>query len=382
MRLAKITALACLIPLFICACADSENAGESSTVTSAEAVLSEAPDTRAEEIKEAEKMINSVDGLKYVMTEEPYNFTGRWFEKEIDGVTHHVTVNDGSELYFAVYGTDGIEVNFTVITSLKTPYFAYSIDGAAPVRQLITEPHIALPDSGAHLIRIIADGMTESENKFNGEAGFAFRDVEVNGGKLIGIKPLNKVIMFFGDSITEGVRALSMDADSDGNSATHSYPWYCCERLGAVPVNVGFAASGIVGAGSFAPCLDAIDKLSATRSTDDIPAPDVIVLAHGHNDIYFSKSDFDWRYKAVLDRLHEKYPDSKLFVLIPYAQVHAEDIRECVAGRDYITLIETEGWDPATTDGIHLSAVGAKYAGKKLAEALEASLGADFFKVG
>ncbi len=350
--------------------AESFSAGEALTASL---------DTRAIEIQEVEKMLDCADGIQYEFSDSKYNFTGRWYEKEIDGISHYITVNDGSELYFAAYGTNTVDIYFTVITEKKTPYFAYSIDGSEPVRQLITESAIPLPDKGAHIIRIITDGITESERKFSGEIGFAFREADAGNGKIIGIKPVSKTIMFFGDSITEGVRALSMDADSDGNSATHSYPWYCCRSLGAIPVNVGFAASGIVGAGSFAPCLETIDKLSATRNTDSIPAPDIVILAHGHNDIYFSSADFVPRYNAVLRRLHEKYPDTKIVILIPFSQTHAEDIRSCASEFEFIKLIETDGWNPATTDGIHLSAAGAKTAGFKLASELEKIFGEDYF---
>lgn len=352
---------------------------ESTSDGTTESQTTEAPDTRPTEIREVDQMLQEMTAFRYELADETYAFAGRWFEKEIDGVRHHVTVNAGSELYFAIHGTKKMAVNFTLITAKATPFYAVSIDGGEPVRYLITEPKITLPDDGAHVIRIIADGLTESEDKFNGEIGFAFKDVDPCGGTLVGIRPVGKTIMFFGDSITEGVRALNMNADSNGNSASHSYPFYCAKALGAVPINVGFAASGTVGAGSFAPCLVAIDQLSAHRTTDELPAPDVVVMAHGHNDVHFKESDVTPRYNAVLDRLHEKYPDAKLFVLIPYSQTHADTIRACCEGRDYITIIETEGWDPATTDGVHLSAIGARSAGKKLAAELKKHLGEDFF---
>ena len=376
-----------MIPLFLFSCA--QNAASDSETTEAVAketepeteseVVTEPPDDRPIEIREVDALLQRLTDFRYVLSEEPVSFSGRWFEKEIDGVPHHVTVNAGSELYFAVYGTDQILVNFTEITVLKTPYFAVSVDGNEPVRQLITEPSVGLPDEGAHVLRIVADGLTESENKYNGEIGFAFRDVDPCGGVLVGIRPTGRTIMFFGDSITEGVRALNMNADSDGNSASHSYPWYCAKALGAVPINVGFAASGTVGAGSFAPCLTAIDWLSATRPVEDLPEPDVIVLAHGHNDVFFKEADVAPRYRAVLDRLAEKYPDSRLFVLIPFSQTHADTIRACCEGRDFVTIIETADWNPSTTDGVHLNAVGTSSAGNKLAKALRRELGDAFF---
>ena len=363
---------AILIPALLTGCA----VGGGETGESGMSEISTAESGKTTEVT-TEKNDSDVtaDGIRYIPSEDDVSFSGRWFEKEIDGVMHHVTVNDGSELYFAVSGTDRVSVNFTVITEQKTPYFAVSVDGKEPVRQKITDPEVRLPDTGRHILRVITDGITESEKKFTEERGFAFRGVDPCGGVLEGVKPDAKTVMFFGDSITEGVRALSMDADSDGNSATHSYPWYCCLKLGMIPVNVGFAASGVVGAGSFAPCLDALDRLSASRTTDGIPAPDIVVVAHGHNDVWFKDTDVRPRYRAVLERLHEKYPDAVIISLIPFSQTHAQTISECAAEYDFVHLISTEGWNPDTTDGIHLNAAGAKSAGERLADEISKIIG-------
>ena len=363
----KIICLLLCLAVFAVSCAktDAETGGSSGTTE-----------------KEVDNMIRTADGLVFERTgDEKINFIGRWFEKEIDGANHHVTVNDGSELQFAVSGTETVTVGFTVITSLKTPYYAYMIDGSDPVRKLITDGDIALPDTGEHIIRIITDGITEGEAKYKGEIGFAFSGADAHGGEIIGIKALNKVIMFMGDSITEGVRALNMSADSDGNSATHSFPWYTAAKLNSIAVNCGFAASGTVGAGSFAPFLDTVNRLSETRE-NDIPAPDVVVVNYGHNDVYFKDTDVMPRYKAALDALHAKYPDAPVFVVIPFSQTHAETIRACCEGRDYVTVVETEGWNPATTDGVHLSSLGANRVGVRLAAAIRQTLGDGFFDAG
>lgn len=363
----KIICLLLCLAVFAVSCAktDAETGGSSCTTE-----------------KEVDNMIRTADGLVFERTgDDKINFIGRWFEKEIGGVNHRVTVNDGSEFQFAVSGTETVTVVFTVITSLKTPYYAYMIDGSDPERKHITDGDISLPDTGEHVIRIITDGITESESKYKNEIGFAFRDIDAHGGTVIGIKPLNKTVMFMGDSITEGVRALSMDADSDGNSATHSYPWYCASRLGAIAINCGFAASGTVGAGSFAPFLDTVNRFSETRE-NSMPAPDVIVINYGHNDVYFNESDVTPRYNAALDALRTKYPDAPIFVLIPFSQTHADTIRECCAGRDYITVVETNGWNPSTTDGIHLNSLGANSVGVRLAAVIRQTLEDGFFYAG
>ena len=82
------------------------------------------------------------------------------------------------------------------------------------------------------------------------------------GGSIVGIRPTEKVIFFYGDSITEGVRALGMSANSDGNSATNAYSWQCAETLGVTPYLIGYGASGIIMPGSFNTMLNAIDPVT------------------------------------------------------------------------------------------------------------------------
>ena len=116
----------------------------------------------------------TVNDRTYDILEEstPY-FLGRWFEKEIDGVPHMLTTTDGAQVYFLMEGCTSFDLHFTDITNIRTPYFAYSIDGSEPVRQLITDPTVRLPDTDRHTVCIIADGMTEGEGKWYEEIGFA-----------------------------------------------------------------------------------------------------------------------------------------------------------------------------------------------------------------
>ncbi len=69
-------------------------------------------------------------------------------------------------------------------------------------------------------------------------------------------------------------------------------------------------------------------------------------------------------------------------MLIPFSQTHADTIRECCAGRDYITVVETNGWNPSTTDGIHLNSLGANSVGVRLAAVIRQTLEDGFFYAG
>lgn len=329
-----------------------------------------------------EAYLSTVTYRNFVLTgeDEPF-YMGRWFDKEIEGTTHKVTLTDGAHLYFLIENAASFDVTFTVITTGEEPYFAYSIDGAEPIRQHITEPTVTLPDTGRHTVRIIADGMTEGEGKWDLEKGFALKSVTpAEGGSIVGIKPTEKVVFFYGDSITEGIRALNMNATSDGNSATNAYSWQCAEALGVTPYVIGYGASGIIMEGSFSTMLNAIDYLSDGRPVDDDVKPDVIVVNHGTNDVGQNRQLFEEQLTVTLNRLREKYPEAPIVYLIPFEQTHSRVIPGVVEKMENAYVIETRKWEITYTDGIHPDAAGAKAAGDQLAAALTAIFGENYFK--
>ncbi len=377
----------CLLMLFsIVACtptrAPQETGGTTTTTASPEQL----------KIAELTEYLKTVEYHDFELTEadKPY-FVGRWFEKEIDGAAHMVTVTDGSLLCFLVEGAESFNVNFTPDARVTpTPYFAYSIDGQTPVRQLITNPTVTLPDTKPHTVRIIADGMTANrENKWVNEAGFALKSITAPaGGTIWGIKPTEKVIYYFGDSITEGILALTENgtsANSNTNSATGSYAWYCSEALGAVHYSVGYSGSGILDPGSFSVFTDAIDHYSENRLVENDPVkPDVIVINHGCNDIPMH-TDADLFLSTVKDgiaTLQELYPNVPIYYVVPFDQKWSIQLSGALKNTAGVTVIKTNGWIEGVTfapDNIHPTAAGGQILGSKLAAALKAALGEDFF---
>ena len=373
---------ACLLPLAAC---DSSTPDE--TAPDPPAVTTEAPTEPVtlspEEQLAADRMayLSTVTYRDFVLTgeDQPY-YMGRWFDKEIEGVSHKVTLTDGAHLYFLIENAASFDVVFTVITTGEEPYFAYSIDGGEMIRQHITEPTVTLPDTGRHTVRIVADAMTEGEGKWDKEKGFAIKSITpAEGGSMVGIKPTEKVIFFYGDSITEGIRALNMNATSDGNSATNAYSWQCADALGVTPYLVGYGASGMIMEGSFNTMLNAIDYLSKDRPVEDGVTPDVIVINHGTNDGGQSRKKFEEALTATLTRLQEKYPGTPIVYLIPFNQAHARVISEKLENEENIYVVETKDWSITYTDGVHPDAAGAKAAGEQLAAALVEIFGEDFF---
>ena len=340
---------------------------------------------------------NFLDGITYLNFElgkqDSPTFVGRWFEKKINNVSHMVTLNDGSALYFMTDGAKSVDVVFTNICKYEDPYFSYSIDGSEPVRQHVTKSKVELPDDGMHVVIIYADGIDENaESKWVHEVGFAFKKISVETGSVYGIKPKSKVIAYYGDSITEGVNALTKGSNAESNSGTKSYAYFCSQALGAVTHNVGYGGSGVTKSGSFNTFINAIKYLSRGREVDTSFKPDVIVVNHGTNDnVSANDTTFIKALKDALECLMEKYPDTPIFYMMPFSQRSVGAIQKTLdtyfADAD-ITVVETASWGITTTlgsafltDTLHPNIRGAKVAGVKLAAAIEAKLGEDFFKV-
>lgn len=318
---------------------------------------------------------------KYSEIVDPVGFVGRWFDKTIGGVATKTTINQGSEFYFKVKNTTTINVNFVLNTALKTPVFAYSIDGAPMTRQPITSPLLPTVTTDEHIIRIVVEALDEHEDKWNGEKGVSFRDVTVDtGGVVTGVLPKNRKIMFFGDSITEGIRVLNMNADPDGNSATGAFPFIASSKLNAISYRVGFGASGITtgGSGQVPKLITNIDNMTASRDTPYYE-PDLVVINIGTNDGAATSANFISGFNSVLNRLSVKYSGTPIFVILPFNGAKRSEITTCVNGRTNIYLVDTKGWNIDTTDGVHPNIAGGVTAGQKLANAIISVLGKSYF---
>lgn len=313
------------------------------------------------------------DGMRYKDTSGNFGYTGRWFKKSIAGGDYYFTNTDGSAVYFKVTGSKYVNVNFVSQIAVATPYFAYSVDGGKMKRQLVSNPKISVGNTKTHYVRLVIDAMSENEDRWAGENGVGIKSIKpvTSSGAVAAIKPQNATIAFYGDSITQGVRALNMALAPSGTSATHSYAWYCAQQLDLVPYYAGYGGSGIVQPGSFNNCINAISNFSATRAASSYDA-DVIVVEHGTNDVYTYGDVFINEYKRVLQQLHKEHPDAYIMAMIPFTQSHADEIRQAASSYKWCTVIETASWNVSYTDGLHPNAAGAKTVGKNLAKKVAA----------
>lgn len=290
-------------------------------------------------------------------------FTGRWFSKDISG-NSYATVNAGSEFSFR---TEGASYAFIYINGNGDGdfYYAYSIDGQSPVRQHISNRVVPLGGSGVHTVRIIIDSLGEHGSRWDESIAIGVRGVTTDAGTISPWHHTASTIAFFGDSITDGIRTLSPSS----HSYTNSYVWHCSQALGVIPIVSGFPGSGIVTDGSFNTCINAITNYSATKAAGHFN-PSIVVLNHGTNDVSVDSTTFINAYNATLDAIHARFPNAKIACMIPVSQAHADDIRNCVLGKDWCALVETSDWNVTYTDGIHPDASCSYSMGNNLANVL------------
>lgn len=336
--------------------------------------------------------VNTEDYLlpKFKEIEGNYGLVGRWFKKNNGSVSTDAANNQGSIIYTKVSGATQVTVSLTPFTTPNNPYFfAYSIDGGAFTRQNMTNGVIALPNNGEHIIQIVLDGFGENDpvggGKWFGNLGVFLNGITIDAGEIKGILPKNKVGIYIGDSITEGINVLTTGAIGASNSATGSYTWISSKKLNAIPYYVGYGGTSTLGNASFHKAIEAIDYFyNGVKS--NIPDVDFIVMAHGYNDNTlinngtYTLQQYKDAYNGVMDRLKVKYSGRPIFCVVPFgAQAIKPYIQECIANRPYCYLIETNGISVSTTDGVHPNSAGSIVLGNHIADSIKTKLGTSYF---
>jgi len=319
-------------------------------------------------------------------------FFGRWFEKEISGIRHVCTVNQGAEFYTWIRGTSYLTALFTNISSSgNSPVVSVSVDGGDFNRVTISSSTTPLTgvslasglSTDDHLVRIVVSGLQESDNKWVNEIGLAFGGFLVaTGGAVIPIKPSNKVIEFFGDSITEGINVLGTGANPSVNCAEKAFPFIATDILNCSNVRVGFGGTGVThgGSGGMPKMLTTISLMTSTRF-ENAQSPDILVVNHGTNDSGATSEDFTLDYTEAIDKLQRNFPCVPIFCMRPFNGSFEDEISDIVNSYDNknIYYVDTTDWGVTYSDGLHPDVIGGQVAGEKLAEFIYNELGKSFF---
>jgi hypothetical protein len=279
------------------------------------------------------------------------------------------TINAGA--YFkTIFGGTTCTLNFdmTGIAS-PIPQISYRVDRfgpwitvpiAASVAITIPSDTADYASKGGHLLEVLVKSMTETQARWSTQAtAVRLTGIILDVGKTISAPtalPLKAI--FYGDSITEGVRTVNMTAtnDTDRNDAGQGWSLEVARILGAEIGNVGFGATGFnkTGSGSVPAFTGTYNYLYSGVARSFSPSPDLIVWMMGTND----STDVTTSATTVLNGLLAA-TTAKIIVLRPFKDAtHATQLQNAIAActtPSRVTYVDTNGWfnTANSSDALH-----------------------------
>lgn len=191
-------------------------------------------------------------------------------------------------------------------------------------------------------------------------------------------QPLSKLrIEFYGDSITQGVRALSMAAGPEGSDATKDYAFLTGTVFGGNFNQIGFGRQGIIrtGNGDVPPAAQSFGWNFQGSRADPAFVPELVTVNQGTNDQSYPSSQFEPAYRSYIQEIRAAYPKAYLLCMRPFGGFHENDIRAAVKSLHdaRILYVDTTGWLEKSdfTDGIHPNIGGHIKAARKLIAFIE-----------
>jgi hypothetical protein len=311
-------------------------------------------------------------------------FFGRWFDKNYNSVDYIATINQGAEIHAKISNTTTLAVQMKDIsTTGNTPYFSVSIDGGTFTRYTVAD-QVTLAtglSTDEHYVRIIASGIKESDDVWNGGQGMLFKGLVVDaGGVVTPVKPYNRYGLFIGDSITAGINVLGSGGTPSVNCAEKAFSFVTCKQLNTACVQVGFGSTGITagGSGGVPKCITFLDYVkSGVKETADIP--DFVVINMGTNEPTVDSATFIPAYQTLLQRIQIKYPGIPIFCMRPFNGTHGADVQTAITSFKNCFFVDTTGWGVTYSDGIHPNESGALTAANKLSSIIKNTIGSTIF---
>ena len=187
-----------------------------------------------------------------------------------------------------------------------------------------------------HLLEVIVKSSTETQNRWNtgSSTRVVFTGLGLAAGALLaapGAAPIN--VLVFGDSITEGVRALGESAanDTDRNDAALGWAFRLGALLGAEIGVVGFGAQGLLsgGSGNVPSLPSAYASLYAGATRSFATAPALIVFNIGTND---GAGNTISAMTTLLNGIIAACPTTPIAVLRPFNGAQSANLQSAIAG--------------------------------------------------
>lgn len=279
------------------------------------------------------------------------------------------TINPGA--YFkTVFGGTACTLNFdmTGITS-PLPQISYRVDrhSAWTTVPIAASLVIAIPsdtadyaNKGGHLLEVLVKSMTETQTRWSPQTtAVSLTGIILDSGKVCSAPPaLPTSLLFYGDSITEGVRTVNSTAtnDIDRNDAAQCWSLEVARILGMEASNVGFGGSGftVTGSGGIPVLGASYNQIYSGFARSFATSPAAIILMEGTND----GGDVTSAATGALNSLIAA-TTSKIIVLRPFnGTAHASQLQAAIAAcstPSRCTYVDTAGWFTTanSSDNLH-----------------------------
>lgn len=245
------------------------------------------------------------------------------------------------------------------------------IDGGpwqdSPVAASVTVTMPTTDTYQAHLLELVVISTTEGANRWNAPQNTAVVVTGITGDVTLSTRtsrPRPLRVLAFGDSITEGVRTISLNAAGDvlRNDARIGWAYPLGEALGAEVGVVGFGATGLTkaGSGNVPKFVSSIPYLYADAVRDTTSAPPDIVIGHvGSNDLAASDAQVTADTTALCNWLIGGTPARCPILILPgwalrKASAIAAGVAAC-SNPNRVKYIDTTGWwnSADASDALH-----------------------------
>jgi lysophospholipase L1-like esterase len=247
---------------------------------------------------------------------------------------------------------------------------------AATVALSIPSTTASNADVPYHLLEVVVKSTTQTANRWNsvGSAtgtAVIFTGLTLASGAAV-VAPLTAPldILCFGDSITEGVRALGESAanDTDQNDALLSWAYRLGQLLGAEVGLVGFGSLGlsVTGSGNVPILGSSYSLLYAGQARSFSPTPNLVVINIGTND---STTNTVAAMTGLLNGLISACPGTPIAVLRPFNGNQAANLQSAITACNAPTQchwIDTTGFFSTTygSDSLNLHPSGPNGVGR------------------
>ena len=298
--------------------------------------------------------------------------TGRWIIKKSPNSPVLYSTNLGSELRCQVTNSKLFVVNVENRHAQRGPsqQYAVRIDGQAWQRFSANISRAVFTISPIpHTIEIMTAGNSDLDAVWNGDQGFAIRSVAVDAEGKITPAAVRSVVDFIGDSITAGCWVNGKHAAVDYRPESN-YAAIAADLLDVDSVRIAYSAGGVLrpATGGVPVAKDFLPRID--QATQWQPnQPQLVVVNLGVNDRRFGREDFATAYENFIKQVRLTFPDTPLVLLVPFSQSF-QPLITAIGHRYDLPVINTTGWCPSFTDGLHPDQAGSRRAGKELATAL------------